>query len=90
MALTTIRELYGIETDGTDWPQGMSEGEKTALVDAVRTVLKRNPQGLESWLIERQPEVREALGVALFWDWRFGAITRACRALSAEQRWVLK
>lgn len=89
MRVTSIRELYGVEVDIFDWPKGMTVAEQDALCRAVRVVLERSPQGLEAWLLEEQPEVREALRGAQVRDWRSAAVARACRSLDAEQRWVL-
>lgn len=90
MRATLIRDLYGVEVDNSDWPKGMTMVERDALVQAVRVVLERNPQGLESWVLEEQPEVREVLRGAQLRDWRSAVVERACRALgTAEKRWVL-
>lgn len=90
MRSTSIRELYGVEVEHCDWPKGMTEDERSALVEAVRVALTRHPQGLEPWLLEDQPEVRDCLRGAVIRDWRSAAVERACRALgTAEKRWVL-
>ncbi len=91
MRATSIREVYGVETEGADWPKGLSEEQREALIDAVHTALKRNPKGLPSWLLIRQPEVEKALGKWYLCDYRDAAVERACRALpNADKRWVLE
>ncbi len=88
---TLIRELYDVETDGTDWPKGISEEERNALIDAVHAALQRSPKGLPLWLLSKDEGVRRALGKAVCLEWRYAVLERACRALPhADKRWVLE
>ena len=91
MRATSIREVYGVETEGADWPKGLSEEQREALIAAVHAALKRNPKGLPSWLLVRDPAVKQALGRGALLDWQDAAVERACRALpNADKRWVLE
>lgn len=91
MRATSIREVYGVETEGADWPKGLTEEQRNALVDAVHAALKRHPNGLPQWLLLRDLGVEQALSRgAVCMDWRHAAVERACRALpNAEKRWIL-
>lgn len=92
---TLIRDIYGIETDGTDWPKTsvgpMSDEDKTKIKGAVLDVLDMCMPLSTYDLVQRvkdHPTVQDTpLKGAALWDWIYGCVVRAARAADCEQRW---
>jgi len=89
--MLTMQDRYGVEIDNENWPKGMEQEEKDALVTAVRRALLEGPRtGLPLWVIDDHPEVRKVLRGAVVRGWRYAAVHRALLAVrNAEEHWVL-
>ena len=86
-----MRDRYDVEIDNENWPKGMEQEEKDALVAAVHRALLEGPKtGLPLWVIEDHPEVRKVLRGAVVRSWRYAAIHRALLSVKdADEHWVL-
>lgn len=86
-----MRDRYGVEIDAENWPKGMTQEQKDALVTAVRRALLEGPKtGLPLWVIDDHPAVRKVLDGAVVRGWRYAAVHRALLAVrNAEEHWVL-
>lgn len=92
--MNTISEMYRIETDGTDWPKGLSNEEKGALIEHVKEALGHRPMAIYDLYrtvtqLARGDKRCAVFNRACLSDWLYGCIVRAARAASAEQRWHL-
>ena len=89
--MLTMRDHYNVQIDGENWPTGMAQEEKDALVAAVHRALLEGPKtGLPLWVIADHSEVRKVLRGAVVRPWRLAAVHRALLAVhNAEQHWVL-
>lgn len=100
MSHETTLERWHVETDGLDWPKGLSLEERGALVDLTREALARfGEKGASLNSIERMVDAlnnqRHPAPVPIFrkacmWDYRYACVERALRAIDAEQRWHAK
>ena len=89
-----IRDIYCVETDGSDRPKGLTDEDKTGLQTIVLEVLKTGPWSTYELhervkrTLEREHHARVPAfkGAALF-DWTYGCVVRAARAANCEQRW---
>lgn len=88
-----IRDIYSVETDGTDWPVGLPDNEKMILSRAVLDVLDAcvplTTYDLYRRVRDHAMVVAEAptFKRATLLDWLYACVVRAARVADCEQRW---
>jgi len=97
MGTYLIHDLFNVETDGADWPKGLTAEDKTGLVAIVVEILRESGP-LDTYLLhnavkrvcerEGYKRVPTFKGAALL-DWTYGAVVRAARHADCSQRWHL-
>jgi hypothetical protein len=91
----SIRDLWSVETDSTDWPKGLPEAERNALTEAVKSVLERcGPLKLHELFLRLRDDESVRTNAptwskAALYDWLYGCVERATRAVNCEERYHL-
>lgn len=88
-----IRSIYSVETDPHDWPMGLTNEAKEALVEIVRRVILDHKPLLTHELVDRvkyyarsDPRCKTFTD-GVITDWIYGCVVRAARSANCEQRW---
>ncbi len=96
MSNNSIRELWNVETDATDWPTNLPASDRADLEGQVAYVLaERGPLtlfDLERAVARRcdsDATLAPTYRSAALWGYRYACVERAARATDAIQVWKL-